>query len=46
MVSTVGHVVVPAQQLGHNLALPVARTVITGRLVQLLDVWRDGLPPL
>jgi len=45
MVSVVGHVVVAAQQLGHNLALPVACTAITGRFLQLLDVWRDG-PPL
>jgi len=45
MVSAAEHVVVLAQQLGHSLALSVACAAITGRLVQLLDVWRDGTPP-
>jgi len=45
MVSAVGHIVVLAQQLGHNLALPVARVAITGRLGQLMNVWRDGPAP-
>jgi len=45
MVSAVGHVIVLAQQLGHNLAFPVARAAVTGRFVQLLDVWRDDTRP-
>jgi len=46
MVYMVGHVVVPAQQLGHNLALSIVCVAITGRLVQLSDMWWDGPPPL
>jgi len=45
MVSTIEYVVVLPQQLGHSLALSVARAAITGHLVQLLDVWRNGPPP-
>jgi len=36
MVSAVGHVIVLAQQLGHNLALPNARAAITHSLIKVI----------